>query len=158
MMHTTFIRARHLLLSRDAAAKGVQCAAISLLYSNPWLYITPTNTQHQMFTTTLRYTTPRRQIGTPPLCWRRSFPGGMCQGVGLIRGLQPLHSPAARAMKTVPDKTGCLCELRAAELQPLHSVDLPYCRELDLETLLAVELPWEPDVSLVRLAELSLVP
>ena len=61
-------------------------------------------------------------------------------------------------MKQIPDKTGCLCGLWGAELQPLHSVDLTCYRELDSETLLAVELPWEPDVSLVRLAELSLVP
>ena len=67
---------------KDAAAKGVlQWVMISLLYSNPCLYITPTNPQNQKFTATLGYTTTRRQIGTPPLCWRRSFPGGMCQGV-----------------------------------------------------------------------------
>ena len=67
---------------KDAAAKGVLWATISLLYSNPCLYITPTNPQNQKFTATLGYTTTRRQIGTPPLCWRpQSFPGGMCQGV-----------------------------------------------------------------------------
>ena len=67
---------------KDAAAKGVQWVMISLLYSNPCLYITPTNPQNQKFTATLGYTTTRRQIGTPPLCWRpQSLPGGMCQGV-----------------------------------------------------------------------------
>jgi hypothetical protein len=72
--------------SKDAAAakRGRRYRAALLLPIQPMhIYVAQTSPAQKKNYYSLRYATPRHQIGTPPLCWRRSrIPGQrMCRGV-----------------------------------------------------------------------------